>query len=141
MLLTDRARQRFEAEELAIVLSHYDLGIVESITEFHRGSRMSPKIGIVAQRGKFLLKKRAAGRRSPRKVGFAHAVQKHLTAAGFPLPQIVSTCTGQSSVTRLGTDTYEISSTAEGRDQRHHDHSNQSFRDNFVHSSTAYLVK
>ena len=35
------------AEELAIVLSHYDIGIIDSIAEFPRGSRKAPKLLIV----------------------------------------------------------------------------------------------
>ena len=37
-------RQRFAADELAIVLSHYDLGTIEKIQEYPRGSRKAPKL-------------------------------------------------------------------------------------------------
>ena len=71
-------RQRYGSEELAVVLSHYDLGAIESITEFNRGSRSSPKVSVVARRGRFLLKKRSPQRRSARRVALGHAVQKRL---------------------------------------------------------------
>lgn len=106
--MQDRVRQRFKTEELAVVLSHYDLGAIESVTRFERGSSMSPKVGIVSQRGKFLLKKRAAGRKSARRVAFAHLVQEHLAERGFPLPKLILTRDGETSVTRLGTETYEL---------------------------------
>lgn len=113
-MLEDRARQKFGTEELAVVLSHYDLGVVESITPFNRGSRQSPKVGVVCQRGKFLLKKRAHGRKSERKVNFAHGIQQHLAAVGFPLAKIVSPRTGQTTYTQLGSQIYELFEYASG---------------------------
>ena len=37
-------RERFSPDELAVVLSHYDLGVIYSAKEFARGSRKSPKL-------------------------------------------------------------------------------------------------
>lgn len=90
------------------MLSHYDLGVIESITQFNRGSRLSPKVGIVSTQGKFLLKKRAPGRKSPRKVGFSHAIQRHLTVRGFPVPKLIAVRDGRTTVTRQGEETYEL---------------------------------
>lgn len=106
--MEDRARHRFGVEELAVVLSHYDLGVIESITEFKRGSRRSPKVGVVSERGKFLLKKRARGKRSDRKVGFSHAIQNHLADRGFPVAKLIPSCDAGAMVTRLGEETYEL---------------------------------
>jgi Ser/Thr protein kinase RdoA (MazF antagonist) len=105
--LSSRERQRFAADELAVVLSHYDLGVIESITEFNRGSRQSPKVGIVAQRGKFLLKKRAERKKSPRRIAFSHAVQLHLAASDFPLPKLQSSREGHTALTLSG-EVYEL---------------------------------
>ena len=58
----DGGRERFSAEELAVVLSHFDIGIVESVTEYPRGSRKAPKLLIQSDQGKFLLKRRARGK-------------------------------------------------------------------------------
>jgi len=82
--LQPRKRATFGAEELAVVLSHYDLGIIESVTDFPRGSSRSPKAGIVCEKGKFLIKRRAADKTRAGRVLFAHAVQKHLADNGFP---------------------------------------------------------
>lgn len=49
------ARERFSPGELAVVLSHYDLGVIESAKEFARGSRRSPKLLLQTARGRFLL--------------------------------------------------------------------------------------
>jgi homoserine kinase type II len=109
--LKDRVRETFEAEELAVALSHYDLGVIESITEFTRGSRRSPKVGIVSQKGKFLLKRRDPTRTSPNRVEFCHALQSHLIARAFPLPRIVSPVDANGScrtVLRLRNRTYEL---------------------------------
>src|SRR3954470_10893246 len=73
-------REKFSAEELAIVLSHFDIGVVDSIVEFPRGSRKAPKLLIVTETGKFLLKRRARGKDDPFKVAFCHALQLHLAA-------------------------------------------------------------
>ena len=86
-----RERAIFDAGELAVVLSHYDLGVVESVTDFPRGSRKSPKVGVVAERGKFLLKRRALHRAHPDRVRFTHCVQNCLMQAGFPVPKLVPT--------------------------------------------------
>lgn len=96
--MSGSGRATFDAEELAVVLSHYDLGVIESLTEFQRGSRRSPKLGIVAERGKFLLKRRAASKARTDRVRFSHRVQIHLDGAGFPVARLVSTRDGSTAV-------------------------------------------
>ena len=44
-------REKFSADELAIVLSHYDIGVIEAIKEFPRGSRKAPKLLVQTVRG------------------------------------------------------------------------------------------
>ncbi len=104
----DRERDRFAADELAVVLSHYDLGVIESITEFSRGSRRSPKVGIVSSRGKFLLKRRAPGRDTRLRIDFAHQLQSFLAGRGFPLPKLVSPVTNDEAVVTRGDFVYEL---------------------------------
>src|SRR5690349_207543 len=82
-------RESFGAEELAIVMSHFDIGVIDSIVEFPRGSRKAPKLLVVSEQGKFLLKRRAGGRNDPYKVAFSHALQLHLAAKQFPLPHLI----------------------------------------------------
>ena len=67
-------REKFSAEELAVALSNYDIGIIESVVEFPRGSRKAPKLLIVAEHGKYLLKRRARGRDDAFKVAFCHQI-------------------------------------------------------------------
>jgi len=101
-------RATFDAAELAVVLSHYDIGVIESITPFARGSRRSPKVGIVAERGKYLLKRRAAGRARPERVRFTHAVQHHLAFTGFPIARIQATSDGRRTIVQQREHIYEL---------------------------------
>ena len=54
-------RERFQAREIAQVLSHYDLGVISEIREYRRGSRRAAKLKVSTERGDFLLKRRALG--------------------------------------------------------------------------------
>ncbi|HRK31060.1 MAG TPA: phosphotransferase [Tepidisphaeraceae bacterium] len=102
------ARERFAAEELAAVLSHWEIGIIESITEFPRGSRKAPKALIVSENGKFLLKRRARGRDDPYKVAFCHAIQLHLASQQFPLPHLLGTKRDNNSMLQWHGGVYEL---------------------------------
>lgn len=101
-------RERFGAEELAMVLSHYDVGVISEIRDFPRGSRKSPKLLIEAEHGHFLLKRRARGRDDAPKVAFSHLIQLHLAAQQFPLPHLIGTRRSNSSMLHLGTSIYEL---------------------------------
>jgi Ser/Thr protein kinase RdoA (MazF antagonist) len=94
--------------ELAIVLSHYDLGIVSAIHEFRRGSGHSPKLVITCDRGRFLLKRRAKGKDDPYKVAFAHGVQNYLADRGFPVPRLIGTRYENNSMLQLDDNVYEL---------------------------------
>ncbi|GMU37575.1 MAG: phosphotransferase [Phycisphaerae bacterium] len=98
----------FDAAELVIALSHYDLGVIESLTPLTKGSRRSPKTGIVAERGKFLLKRRDAAHCDPERIRFAHALQAHLKRAGFPAPGVIPTRSGGRTFLRVGEHVYEL---------------------------------
>ena len=101
-------RTRFEATELPVVLSHYDLGVIESITEVARGSSKSPKVGIVCDRGKLLLKRRASARAHPDRVRFAQRVQNAVVAGGYPAPRIIATRDGRRGFVEHGGQVYEL---------------------------------
>ncbi len=102
-------RQTFTAEELAVVLSHFDLGPLESVHEFPRGSRKAPKLVIINQdQETFLLKRRARGRDDPQKVAFCHGIQRHLAGRQFPLPHLIGTRSDNNSMLKYGGATYEL---------------------------------
>src|SRR5687767_4453772 len=93
----------FGRDELAIVLSHYDIGIVEGLEEFRRGSRRAPKLAIKSSKGQYLLKRRAPSRDDETKVIFSHAIQAELSAKQFPLPHLAPTRdTGESRLSTGG---------------------------------------
>lgn len=115
-VLEDRSRrQRFEARELAMVLSHYDLGVISRIRVYPRGSRRSPKLRIETDRGDFLLKRRAQGRDDPHRVAFAHRLQLDLAEHGYPVPRLIGTRSGNDSMLRLGGHIYEVFEFVQGR--------------------------
>jgi Ser/Thr protein kinase RdoA (MazF antagonist) len=104
----DPHRERFDAHELAMVLSHYDLGVIESLRVFPRGSRRSPKVKIKSRRGEYLLKRRAAGHDDPYRVAFAHDLQLHLARCGFPVPGLIGTRDDNNSMLQFNGRTYEV---------------------------------
>jgi Ser/Thr protein kinase RdoA (MazF antagonist) len=101
-------RDTFGTEELAIVLSHFDIGPVEAIVEFPRGSRKAPKLLVTAEAGKFLLKRRARGRDDPFKVAFCHQLQLFLAAKQFPLPHLIGTRRENNSMLQWRHGVYEL---------------------------------
>ena len=101
-------RQAFEAFELASVLSHYDLGVIEEVQEFPRGSRRAPKILLKTDAGEYLLKRRAPSAYDREKAAFTHGIQVHLANRGFPLPRLVTTRSQERTMLRLSEHTYEV---------------------------------
>jgi homoserine kinase type II len=101
-------REQFSAEELAIVLSHFDIGVIDSIVEFPRGSRKAPKLLVVSEQGKFLLKRRARGKDDPFKVAFTHALQLYLAGKQFPLPHLIGTKRENNSMLQWRNGVYEL---------------------------------
>jgi Ser/Thr protein kinase RdoA (MazF antagonist) len=104
----------FSSEELVRVLSHYDIGIVHRVRPLTVGNRRAPKVIVMAENGTFLLKRRPRGRDDLEKVGFAHAVQKHLAARGFPVTSLVETMDGQGTALNIDNHIYEFFRYVEG---------------------------
>lgn len=91
-----------------MVMSHYDIGVIDSIVEFPRGSRKAPKLLIVSEQGKFLLKRRARGKDDPFKVAFCHAIQLFLASKQFPLPHLIGTRRENNSMLQWRNGVYEL---------------------------------
>jgi homoserine kinase type II len=104
----ESGRERFGTEELAVVMSHFDIGIIEGISEYPRGSRKAPKLLIAAEQGKFLLKRRARGKDDPFKVAFSHALQLYLASKQFPLPHLIGTKRENNSMLQWRNAVYEL---------------------------------
>ena len=94
--------EEISGRDLAIVLSRYDIGAVDRISDYKRGSRRSPKMHIVSAMGEFLLKRRAVGHDEHSRVVFAHAIQATLAEHRFPVAGLVSTTEGSTLVQHDG---------------------------------------
>jgi len=105
-LLASR-REGFAAGELAMALSHYETGVIESVIELPRGSADKPKVVLKTERGLLLLKRRSASR-DEKRVSFVHGVQAHLTSRGVALPRLVGTRRERAASVRLGEKVYEL---------------------------------
>jgi Ser/Thr protein kinase RdoA (MazF antagonist) len=101
-------REKFSAGELAVVLSHYDLGVIESAKEFARGSRRSPKLLIRTAHGRYLLKRRAHGRDVPERVEFSHQLLQHLRLHRYPVPALLPTRDTKETMLALDGQMYEL---------------------------------
>ena len=101
-------RDKFEAFELGIVLSHYDIGVIESIQDYPRGSRRSPKLLLRSDTGTYLLKRRASRGSDPYKVAFCHSIQLYLAAKQFPLPHLIGTKKDNNSMLQCNGAIYEV---------------------------------
>ncbi|MGD9691519.1 MAG: phosphotransferase enzyme family protein [Phycisphaerales bacterium] len=101
-------RESYGPEELAIVLSHYDVGVIQALQEFRRGSRRAPKLIISSTEGAFLLKRRAPGRDDLERVAMAHAVQEHLAKRQFPVPALLRRRDTHATFVRIGGRIYEM---------------------------------
>lgn len=99
---------QLDSFELAMVLSHYDLGRIAAIRQFNRGSHKSPKLLIQTDTGTFLLKRRARGKDDPFKVAFSHSLQLHLASKQFPLPRLIGTKGDNRSMLQMQNAVYEV---------------------------------
>ncbi|MEM6552492.1 MAG: phosphotransferase [Planctomycetota bacterium] len=103
-----KERASFAPDELAIVLSHYDLGVIDTIKDFPRGSRKAPKLLLRSEKGLYLLKRRARGKDDAYKVAFCHGLQLSLADRQFPLPHLIGTRRQNNSMLKWGGTIYEL---------------------------------
>jgi len=103
-----RGGANFSSEELVRVLSHYDVGVIHQIKSLSGGNRRSPKMVVVSEQGKFLLKRRPHGKDDLARVAFAHAVQTHLAARAFPVTSLIATRSDNNTILQLNSHIYEL---------------------------------
>jgi len=103
-----RGGAHFSTEELVRVLSHYDIGIILQVKPLSGGSRRAPKMVLISEQGKFLLKRRPKGKDDLYRVAFAHAVQNHLAAKAFPVTCLLATRDKNNTVLQLDNHIYEL---------------------------------
>lgn len=96
------SRSKITAGELVVVLSHYDLGVINTVERFRGGSRSSPKVIISTAGGEYLLKRRAPGPGAdPVRVAFTHEVMQHLARGGVPVPGLIGTRADNNSLLQV----------------------------------------
>lgn len=110
----DASRSAISPGELAAVCARYDLGVVDRVYAFNRGSRLSPKAVVETERGRFLVKRRAAGRDDPERVAFSHDLQLYLQRAGFPTAPLIGTRLDNNSMVQVEGRVFEVFGFVEG---------------------------
>jgi homoserine kinase type II len=88
----------FSSEELDAVLGHFDIGEVEQVKPLSAGGGRVPKIAIVSNQGKFLLKRRPKSKGLLQRLQFTHQVQEHLRKKALPVISLVHTAAAGSFV-------------------------------------------
>ena len=96
------------SQELALVLSHYDIGIIQQIKPLVAGNRRAPKQIIISDTGRYLLKRRAKGKDDRYRAAFAHAVQQHLKEKNFPVSRLIHTRDENNTFLELAGHLYEL---------------------------------
>jgi Ser/Thr protein kinase RdoA (MazF antagonist) len=99
---------QFSSSELTAVLSHYEIGKIKKAMRLARGSKGSPKVIVTTTEGRYLLKRRPAGKDDMYRVAFAHAVQNHLARKQFPVAPLVATRDECTTMLRHKNSTYEL---------------------------------
>jgi Ser/Thr protein kinase RdoA (MazF antagonist) len=112
-------REGFLPGEIAIALSHWDLGVIDSVRELPRGSGSSPKLVIRCERGLLLCKRRSGPGADAKRLALAHGVQRHLAARKFPVARLIGTRREQAACVRLGDRVYELFEFVEGAPYDH----------------------
>lgn len=105
----------FTSEELALVLSHYQLGTIDHVAPLVGGNRKAPKKIITTQSGKFVIKRRPKGKDDPYRVAFSHSVQQQLNEKNFPVPVLVLTRDEKNTALNLNDHIYEMFEYIEGQ--------------------------
>ena len=103
-----RGGAHFSSEELVRILSHYDVGVIHQIKSLSGGNRRAPKMVVISEQGKFLLKRRPRGKDDLYRVAFAHAVQTHLTENAFPVTTLLATRSDNNTILQLNSHIYEF---------------------------------
>jgi Ser/Thr protein kinase RdoA (MazF antagonist) len=103
-----KGRAHFSNRELAVVLSHYDIGIIQNLRPLTAGNPRAPKVVVVSDRGVYVLKRRPHGKDELVRVGLAHAIREHLLRKGYPVAAMVRTRDHGHTFTTSDNHVYEL---------------------------------
>ncbi|MBN1818555.1 MAG: phosphotransferase [Sedimentisphaerales bacterium] len=104
----------FTTEELGGVLRQYNIAKIQQILPISAGNRASPKLILITDKEKYLLKRRPKGKDDALMVGFTHAVQSHLQKKDYPVAGLVPTRGNGPTALILNKRTYELFHFIEG---------------------------
>ncbi len=104
----ESAARWFEAGELTCVLSRYDLGPIDAVRPYRRGSALAPKAVLRSATGRYLLKRREPVHADPYRVAVCHAVQLRLADHGFPVAALIGTAADNNSICQFKGGVYEV---------------------------------
>jgi Ser/Thr protein kinase RdoA (MazF antagonist) len=93
-------------EELAAVLSRYDLGALKAAERIGQGF-VNDNWALTADRGRFFLKRRHPDLQQPDIIRAQHDLMRLLWRAGFPAPRVIPTADGETFLVLAG-QFYEI---------------------------------
>ncbi len=100
-------RAKFTAQELKEVLSHYDIGQVNSAKHLEIGNRLAPKCVIETNTGRYFLKRRQKGKDDILHVAFAHEIELFLENRKFDVPGLIPEKKGKTAL-KLSKRIYEM---------------------------------
>ncbi len=103
-----KGRAHFSNNELAVVLSHYDIGIIKQLRSLNAGNPQAPKTLIVSDRGFYIVKRRPHGKDDPYRVSLAHAIREFLLARGYPVAATIHTRDHGNSFLHTNDHIYEV---------------------------------
>jgi Ser/Thr protein kinase RdoA (MazF antagonist) len=111
-----KGRAHFSSSELAVVLSHYDIGIIRRIRSLGAGNPHAPKAVVASDRGVYLVKRRPRnGCGESARVRLAHSIRQFLAVGGYPVPRAVHTRDGDSVFLNDRDHVYEVFEYVSGR--------------------------
>lgn len=102
-----RGGAHFNKDELRQVISHYELGEVYETKALTAGNSRAAKVVIIAENGKFLLKRRPKGKDNLYHAAFSHSVQKFLAKQNFPVTELIPTKRDNKTILQLDSHIYE----------------------------------
>jgi Ser/Thr protein kinase RdoA (MazF antagonist) len=103
-----RGGTQFSSEELVCILSHYDIGVILRLKPLSGGNRRTPKMVLISEKGKYILKRHPKGKEDLAQVTFTHEIQKHLAAQSFPVTALVATRGDNETALQLDHHIYEL---------------------------------
>ena len=104
----NRGGAHFTTEELKEVLCHYDIGPISQTMPLNAGNKSAPKVVVISEKGKFVLKRRPRGKDDVYRVAFSHSVQTHLSEKNFPVTTLVTTADEKNTILQINNHIYEL---------------------------------